>query len=200
MRTRAVAPVPDGWAWGIDYGLRKIAFGFLRDGDEPAMRDLSWDSPPGPGALAKLHGVTYTFAKQYAGRFPPAAVGVERAFGASGKVNPWMVKADGIVAAAVWQALDDMNAARELESRASILPRIALVPQSKWRKVVIGRGNAGKADSIEWASAFTGGPVREDCAEALAIAAFEHVDRLGAGPGSELTRRMVAARAQGSLL
>lgn len=152
----------DGYAWGIDTGKRRVA---LAAGRPPLTVYVNEAHRGGAGepeatSLIELerlaHGLaTATIDKGY----PPCLAVVEFPFGRNRVTE--MGASYGAVTLGVARALADCGFSTEL---------LMVVGAPKWKRDVVGRGNASKAQVREWAETWVGGDLgSEDAADAVAI-------------------------------
>ncbi len=177
------------YTFGVDFGVRRLAFGVVAEGEEPVMRDLRWSSPSGPGALSELYRQAYLAADRYLAEWPAREVWVEQPFARPGKgFNPVVLHAEGIVLAAVYGVLRQHGSAARIES----------VGQSAWKRSACGFGDASKQDVLAWASRMMGAPVTvEDCADGLGVAVHGHAQCF---PEGTVLGRARGARVEATLL
>lgn len=149
----------DGFAWGVDVGKRRIAIGAGRPGkvyvDE---RHRGGAGEPEAASLIELEKLAFHFAMDLIDEYPPVAVAVEIPFA---KHQPTkMGSYYGAVVLGIHHAL----------SKAEHVADLWAVESTAWKKHVIGKGNAPKAQVREWAKAWTGAELAsEDAADAVAI-------------------------------
>ena len=125
------------WVWGVDVAVSHLAFGLADLGsDLIEVETLITGNDTREGErLGLLDRQTRTFARQLAGRYPPACVWVEQP---SGRFpSPQLGYACGVVQAAVYEAL--------------AVP-VWTIPSGKWKKRSCGFGNASKDQVRFWVS------------------------------------------------
>ena len=115
--------------WGVDVAISHLAFGFADLGsDDVQVESLITRNDTKEGErLGLLDRQVRIYARQAAGRYPPACVWVEQA---SGRWRaPQLVYAVGVVQAALAETL-----------RCPVWS----IPSGKWKKWTLGVGNATK--------------------------------------------------------
>ena len=143
------------FVWGIDPALSRLAFAFAAlDSDAITVETLITRCEEREGArLGLLLRQLHIYARQAAGRFPPAVCWVEQP---SGRFrNLQLTYATGVVQAALFEAL-----ACPVWSIAS----------SAWKRRTVGVGNATKEQVAAWVDALGVDVDGQDEADAVAIA------------------------------
>lgn len=144
---REVRPQPVGantgspeprFHWGIDPSTQRVAIAW--NGPELGVAVKPFRRSRHAERLDNIYEVTYAFAQQLAGMFPPLVVWVEQASGA--RPNLPLMYSVGVVQAAVFGALKDMWA---------FPVWVETVPSGTWKKVATGRGNAKPPEYLAWA-------------------------------------------------
>lgn len=144
------------YVWAVDPAVSHLAFAFApTDGGPIIVESLRTDSEARDGQrLGWLDRQTRIYARQAAGRYPPACVWVEQP---SGKHrNLPLTYATGVVQAALFEAL--------------AVP-VWTIPSSTWKQRTVGVGNASKAQVAAWVVAQGADVNGQDEADAYAIAA-----------------------------
>lgn len=141
--------------WGIDPALSHISFAFADlQTDHVEVESLITHTEEREGArLGLLDRQVRTYARQTAGRYPPAAVWVEQP---SGRFpNLQLYYCVGVIQAALFETLG--------------CP-VWSMPSGRWKKATVGAGNATKDQVAEWVRGrrieFDG----QDEADAIAVA------------------------------
>lgn len=145
----------DSCVWGVDVGLSRIAVAFAPDDGGPVVAEtLRTDSEGREGQrLGWLDRQLRIYAKQAAGRYPPAVVWVEQP---SGRFrNLPLTYATGVVQAALFETL--------------ACP-VWTIPSSARKKRTVGAGNATKPQVLAWVTRLGVDVGSQDEADAVAIA------------------------------
>jgi len=141
--------------WAVDPALARLAFAFAAvDSDAVAVESLITRSDAREGArFGLLDRQVRIYARQAAGRYPPACVWIEQP---SGRFrNLQLTYAVGVLQAALFETL--------------ACP-VWTVASSAWKRRTIGVGNASKAQVAAWVDRLGVEVDGQDEADAVAIA------------------------------
>lgn len=141
--------------WAVDVAVARLAFAFA-DTRSPAVEveTLITRTTEREGArLGLLDRQVRIYARQAAGRYPPAVAWVEQP---SGRFpNPQLMYCAGVIQAALYETL--------------ACP-VWSIPSSRWKIATVGRGNATKPQVRAWVDALGLTVDTQDEADAVAIA------------------------------
>lgn len=141
--------------WGVDPAMAHLAFSFADvDSDAVEVETLITRTTEREGArLGLLDRQVRIYARQAAGRYPPACVWVEQP---SGRFHsPQLSYAVGVLQAALFEAL--------------ACP-VWTIPSSTWKRRTVGVGNATKPQVLAWVDRLGVAAGSQDEADAVAIA------------------------------
>jgi Holliday junction resolvasome RuvABC endonuclease subunit len=143
------------FVWAVDPGLSRLAFAFAAVEDEAVeVETLITRTVEREGArFGLLDRQLRIYARQAAGRYPPACVWVEQPSGRFSNLQ--LSYAVGVIQAALFEAL--------------ACP-VWTVPPSAWKKRSVGVGNASKLQIASWVRASGIEVEGQDEADAVAIA------------------------------
>lgn len=153
------------FVWAVDPAVSRLAFAFA-DVASPAV-DVETlitrcDAREGE-RLGLMDRQVRIYARQAAGRYPPACVWVEQA---SGRFpNPQLAYSVGVVQAAIFEALGGIP--------------VWTMPSGTWKRRTVGRGNATKPQVRAWVQALGVAARSQDEADAVAIACAGRAMLLG---------------------
>lgn len=141
--------------WGVDVAMANLAFAFAdTNSDHVDVETLITRTTEREGArLGLLDRQVRIYARQAAGRYPPACAWVEQP---SGRFpNPQLMYAAGVIQAALFETL--------------ACP-VWSIPSGRWKRATVGVGNATKAQVRAWADARRFCVNDQDEADAICIA------------------------------
>lgn len=144
------------YVWAVDPAVSRLAFAFAPlPGGLIELETLLVDSEAREGQrLGWLDRQVRIYARQAAGRFPPACVWVEQPSGRHRNLP--LTYATGVVMAALFEAL--------------ACP-VWSIPSAAWKKRTVGAGNATKAQVAAWVAERGGAAGSQDEADGYAMAA-----------------------------
>ncbi len=155
LLVRASGEVVSEHVWAVDPALARLAFAFADvDSDAVEVETLITRTTEREGArLGLLDRQVRIYARQAAGRYPPACVWVEQA---SGRFHsPQLSYAVGVIQAALFETL--------------AVP-VWTIPSSAWKKRTVGVGNATKPQVRAWVDRLGVAVRSQDEADACGIA------------------------------
>jgi Holliday junction resolvasome RuvABC endonuclease subunit len=143
------------FVWGVDPALAKLAFAFADvDSDKVEVETLITRTTEREGArLGLLDRQLRIYARQVAGRYPPACCWIEQPSGRWRNLQ--LAYATGVIQGALFETL--------------ACP-VWTVPSSAWKRRTVGRGNATKEQVAGWVDRLGVAVRSQDEADACAIA------------------------------